>query len=85
MCVLVCCLCVSVCACAFPCGQLFDSLMLLTYQLQTAEYGPTSAITGDGELGLDSGEGIRETVSTSKEGSRLANHSIARQGGGDKN
>ena len=29
----------------------------LTYQLPTVGYWPTVAMTGDGELGFDSGEG----------------------------
>ena len=33
------------------------SLMFLTYQLLTVGYLPTVAMTGDGELGFDSGEG----------------------------
>ena len=32
-------------------------LMFLTYQLLTVGYLPTVAMTGDGELGFDSGEG----------------------------
>lgn len=34
-------------------------------------------ITGDGELGFDSGEGAWETATTSKEGSRRENYPIA--------
>ena len=49
-------------------------LMFLTYQLLTVGYLPTVAMTGDGELGFDSGEGARETATTSKEGSRRANY-----------
>jgi hypothetical protein len=41
-------------------------------------------ITGDGELGFDSGEGAREMATTSKEGSRRANYSILIQGSSDK-
>ena len=33
----------------------------LTYQLSTVGYWPTVALTGNGELGFDSGEGARET------------------------
>ena len=40
-------------------------------------------ITGDGELGFDSGEGAWETATTSKEGSRRANYPILTQGGSD--
>ncbi|WZZ78129.1 hypothetical protein YC2023_098701 [Brassica napus] len=36
---------------------------------------------GDGELGFDSGEGARETATTSKEGSRRANYPILTRGG----
>ena len=45
---------------------------------------PTVAMTGNGELGFDSGEGARETATTSKEGSRRANYPILTQGGSDK-
>ena len=41
-------------------------------------------LTGDGELGFDSGEGAWETATTSKEGSRRANYPILTQGGSDK-
>ena len=58
-------------------------LMCLTYQLLTVGYLPTVAMTGDGGLGFDSGEGARETATTSKEGSRRANHPILIQGGSD--
>jgi hypothetical protein len=34
-----------------------DSIKFLTYQLPTVGYGPTVAMTGNGELGFDSGEG----------------------------
>ena len=33
------------------------SFKLLTYQLPTVGYWPTVAMTGNGELGFDSGEG----------------------------
>ncbi len=33
------------------------SFELLTYQLPTVGYWPTAALTGNGELGFDSGEG----------------------------
>ena len=39
--------------------------------------------TGDGESGFDSGEGARETATTSKEGSRRANYPIPTRGGSD--
>ena len=56
----------------------------LTYQLQTVWYLLTVAMTGDGELGFDSGEGAWETATTSKEGSRRVNYPILTQGGSDK-
>jgi hypothetical protein len=59
-------------------------LMCLTYQLLTVGYLPTVAMTGDGGSGFDSGEGARETATTSKEGSRRANYPILIQGGSDK-
>ena len=34
-----------------------ESLKFLTYQLPTVRYWPTVAMTGNGELGFDSGEG----------------------------
>jgi hypothetical protein len=40
-------------------------------------------VTGDGELGFDSGEGALETATTSKEGSRRANYPIPTRGGSD--
>ena len=40
-------------------------------------------LTGDGELGFDSGEGAWETATTSKEGSRRANYPIPIRGGSD--
>ena len=42
------------------------SFEILTYQLSTVGYWPTVALTGNGELGFDSGEGARETATTSK-------------------
>ncbi len=41
-------------------------------------------VTGNGELGFDSGEGARETATTSMEGSRRANYPIPIRGGSDK-
>ena len=41
------------------------------------------ALTGDGGLGFDSGEGALETATTSKEGSRRANYPILNLGGSD--
>ena len=65
-----------------PAGD--ESFKFLTYQLPTVGYWPTVALTGNGELGFDSGEGARETATTSKEGSRRANYPILTQGGSDK-
>ena len=39
-------------------------------------------VTGNRELGFDSGEGAWETVTTSKEGTRRANYPILTQGPG---
>ena len=61
-----------------------ESFKFLTYQLWTVGYLPTVALTGNGELGFDSGEGACETATTSKEGSRRANYPILTQGGSDK-
>ena len=58
--------------------------MFLTYQLLTVGYLPTVAMTGDGELGFDSGEGARETATTYKEGGTHASYLILTQGGGNK-
>ena len=52
------------------------SFTFLTYQRSTVGYWTTVALTGNGELGFDSGEGARETATTSKEGSRRANYPI---------
>ena len=60
------------------------SFEILTYQLSTVVYWTTVALTGNGELGFDSGEGARETATTSKEGSRRANYPIPIRGGSDK-
>ena len=40
-------------------------------------------LTGNGELGFDSGEGALKTATTSKEGSRRANYPIPTRGGSD--
>ncbi len=55
----------------------------LPYQLSTVGSGPTMVVTGNGELGFDSGEGARETATTSKEGSRRANYPMAIRRGSD--
>ena len=60
------------------------SFRFLTYQLSTVMYWITVALTGNGVLGYDSGEGARETATTSKEGSRRANYPITTRGGSDK-
>ena len=44
------------------------SFRFLTYQLSTVGYWPTVAMTGNGVLGYDSGEGARETATTSNIG-----------------
>ena len=59
-------------------------ILFLSYQFPTVGYWPTVAMTGNGELGFDSGEGASETATTSKEGSRRANFAILTQGGSDK-
>ena len=41
-------------------------------------------LTGDGELGFDSGEGAWEMATTTKEGSRRANYPILIRWGSDK-
>ena len=43
----------------------------------------TIAVTGDGELGFDSGEAAWETATTSKEGSRRVNYPLLDQWGSD--
>ena len=60
------------------------SFKFLTYQLPMVGYWPTLAMTGNGELGFDSGEGAQEMATTSKEGSRRANYPILTQRGSDK-
>ena len=64
--------------------QCDKSIEFLPYQLWMVGYGPTMALTGNGELGFDSGEGALETATTSKEGSRRVNYPILTQGGSDK-
>ena len=59
------------------------SFKFLPYQLRMVGYWPNMALTGNGELGFDSGEGARETATTSKEGSRRVNYPILTQGGSD--
>ena len=61
-----------------------EAIKFLTYQLSMVGYWPTMALTGNGELGFDSGEGAWETATTSKEGSRRVNYPILTQGGSDK-
>ena len=60
------------------------SFKFLTYQLPTVGYWPTVALTGNGELGFDSGEGALKTATTSKEGSSHENYPIPKRGGSDK-
>ena len=59
------------------------SFKFLPYQLWMVGYWPTMALTGNGKLGFDSGEGAWETATTSKEGSRRVNYPILTQGGSD--
>ena len=61
-----------------------SSFKFLTYQLPSVGYWPTEAVTGNGELGFDSGEGAWETATTSKDGSRRANYPIPTRGGSDQ-
>jgi hypothetical protein len=61
-----------------------SSFKLLTYQLLSVRYWLTEAVTGNGELGFDSGEGALETATTSKDGSRRANYPIPTRGGSDQ-
>ncbi len=60
------------------------SFKFLPYQLWMVVYWTTMAVTGNGELGFDSGEGAWETATTSTEGSRRANCPIPTRGGSDK-
>ena len=59
------------------------SFKFLPYQLWMVRYWLTMALTGNGELGFDSGEGAWEMATTSKEGSRRVNYPILKQGGSD--
>jgi len=59
------------------------SFKFLPYQLWMVGYWPTMALTGNGKLGFDSGEGAWETATTSKEGSRRVNYPIPKRGGSD--
>ena len=61
-----------------------NSFKFLPYQLSMVVYWTTMAVTGNGELGFDSGEGAWETATTSKEGSRRVNYPIPTRGGSDK-
>jgi len=61
-----------------------QSIKFLPYQLWMVMYWITMVVTGNGELGFDSGEGAWEMATTSKEGSRRANYPILIQGGSDK-
>ena len=60
------------------------SFKFLPHQLSMVVYWTTMALTGNGGLGFDSGEGAWETATTSKEGSRRVNYPILIQGGSDK-
>ena len=66
---------------AVICGKSFK---FLPYQLWMVVYWTTMAVTGNGELGFDSGEGAWETATTSTEGSRRENCPIPTRGGSDK-
>ena len=61
-----------------------ESFKFLTYQLSMVGYWPTMAVTGNRELGFDSGEGAWETATTSKEGSRRANYPMVEDRGSDE-
>ncbi len=61
-----------------------EPIEFLTYQLSLVGYWPTMALTGNGELGFDSGEGARETATTSKDSSRRANYPMPIRRGSDK-
>ena len=66
-----------------PAGD--ESFKFLTYQLPTVRYWPTVAMTGNGELGFDSGEGDIATTTTSKECMRrTSDRIVARRGRGKK-
>ena len=60
------------------------SFKFLPYQLSMVVYWTTMAITGNGELGFDSGEGAWETATTSTEGSRHANYPLVEDRGSDE-
>ena len=60
------------------------SFKFLPYQLWMVGYWPTMALTGNGKLGFDSGEGAWETATTSKEGSRRVNYPLQTLRGSDK-
>ena len=61
-----------------------ESFKFLPYQLTMVVYWTPMVLTGDGELGFDSGEGALELATTSKEGSRRANYPIPTRGGSNK-
>ena len=52
------------------------SIEFLPYQLWMVGYGPTMALTGNGELGFDSGEGALETATMSEDSSRRATYPL---------
>ena len=54
------------------------------YQLSTVGETSTVVLTGNGELGFDSGVGAWETATTSKEGSRHANYPMVEDRGSDE-
>ena len=57
------------------------SFKFLPHQLWMVGYWSTMALTNNGELGFDSGEGAWEVATKLKEGSRRVNYPILTQGG----
>ena len=53
-----------------------ESAFICDLSALSVRYWLTEAVTGNGELGFDSGEGAWETATTSKGGSRRANYPI---------
>ncbi len=53
-----------------------ESIGFLPYQFWMAVYWTAMTLTGNGELGFDTGEGALEMATTSKEGSRRVNYPI---------
>ena len=59
------------------------SFKFLTYQLPTVGYWPTVALTGNGELGFDSGELALEIANITKVSSRRVTFPMLIQRGRD--